>query len=245
MLLRSLLGNVGAGECRKSELDVAPAIRAGDLACEPPSANLPLMKDNHVVVSFHLFDEVGCPQDADCLIGNQLADMTDDVCTRADIEADGCLIEQKQAWSVEQGAGNLDPAHLTAGEAANLVAAAIRKPEPRQQLARPLAALGGGDAVECRVIGQVLHDRQIEIESARLEDHAKPPQGLAGCARNIMAEYLDPAFACVVETGDEGKERRFAGAIEAEEHREAASRDCEGYAVTSPTFSVSMPKIAD
>src|SRR5437868_11663961 len=95
------------------------------------------------------------------------------------------------------------------------------------------------------MIGQVLRDREVKIEGARLEDHAEPPQRLTGCLGDVMAEHLDPALARIIEPGQEGEERRLTGAIEPEQHREAAGRDLEGDSIERPPSAVSVPDIPD
>ena len=47
------------------------------------------------------------------------------------------------------------------------------------------------DAVQCRMIEQVLRDGEIEVQRARLKHHAHAAQRLAGLALDIMAENAD------------------------------------------------------
>ena len=106
--------------------------------------------------------------------------MTDDLGTRADVETDRRLIEEEETWPVKQGASNLDATHLPAGKFADLVSAAIQQFESYKQFARSTQSVCLGDAVKRRMISEILHDRQIEIEGARLKHDAKMAQRLAG-----------------------------------------------------------------
>ena len=54
-------------------------------------------------------------------------------------------------------------------------------------------ALAPGDAVQGRVIEQVLRHREIEVERARLEHHARKWQCFAGACADIVAENADPS----------------------------------------------------
>ncbi len=76
-----------------------------------------------------------------------------------------------------------------------------------------------------RMIRQVLHDRQIEIERPRLEHDAKPAQCLGGRAVYVESENTDRALLRREEAGDQGKQRTFAGAVEAEKDAETALGD--------------------
>ena len=83
---------------------------------------------------------------------------------------------------MQQGARDLDAAHLAAGQRAHLVAHLPGEIEPLQQPLRRGGGRRGWNAVERRMIGQVLDHAQIEIEGAGLEHHAQPAQRLAGVA---------------------------------------------------------------
>ena len=58
-------------------------------------------------------------------ICRQPANVIENVGARLDVEADGGLVQQKQAGLVQQRAGDLDPPHLPDREIADAIAAAI------------------------------------------------------------------------------------------------------------------------
>ena len=76
-----------------------------------------------------------------------------------------------------------------------------------------------------RVIKQVLHEAQFEIERARLEDDAETAQRLARRLGDIIAHDLDGAGSRRVEPGREREERALARAVEAKQHGEGAALD--------------------
>src|SRR5262249_14574668 len=78
-----------------------------------------------------------------------------------------------------------------------------------------------------RVIEQILFQREIEIERARLEHDAEQPQRLARCAADVVSENADASALDSEQAGDEGEQRTLAGAVEAEQRREARRRDRE------------------
>src|SRR5215471_11524500 len=78
-----------------------------------------------------------------------------------------------------------------------------------------------------RVIEQILFQREIEIERARLEHDAEQPQRLARRAADVVAENADASALDSEQAGDEGEQRALAGSVEAEQRREARRRDGE------------------
>src|ERR1700747_1154261 len=109
------------------------------------------------------------PQYADPLLGDEFADMAENVGPRLDVEPDGRLVEQQQSRPVQQRACNLGPAHLSAGGVAALAAGTVSESHPRQYLIASCAGLSPTDAMQGGVIKQVLTHREIEIEGARLK----------------------------------------------------------------------------
>ena len=99
--------------------------------------------------------------------------------------------------SMQQRARDLDPPHLPARQFPHLVARAIGQVDVGQHVLRAPARLAPADAVQRRVVQQVVHHRDIEIERARLEHHAQLAQRLARLARHAMAEHARSSPACV------------------------------------------------
>ena len=219
---------VGAGQHGEGGADVVGAELGNDLLDAAARQHLAMMEDDDVVLRPDLVDEMGGPQHAAILLGDQAADMPDHVGPRTDVEADRRLVEKEEPRPVQQGACDLDAAHLAAGKRAHLVAHLASEVEPLQRLVSEAAGVAAGNAVERCMIGKVLDHAQIEIEGAGLEHHAEPAQRLAGLALQLVAEDADRTLADGVEAGDQRKQGGFAGAVEAEQHREAAARHGEG-----------------
>ena len=51
------------------------------------------MQNDEVVARNNLVEQMGCPKNADALLGDEMTDMAKDIGTRLDVEANGCLIE--------------------------------------------------------------------------------------------------------------------------------------------------------
>ena len=130
---------------------------------------------------------------ADALLGDEMADMAENIGTRLDVEPDCRLIEQQQPRTMQQRARDLEPAHLSAREIAHLAAGAVGQPDARQYLVAAQAGIAPADAVQSSVVEQVLHHREIEIERAGLEHHAHEPKRFAGRLADIVAENPDVA----------------------------------------------------
>ena len=95
------------------------------------------------------------------------------------------------------------------------------------------------------MVGEVLVDAEVEVERARLEDDAEPPQRLARRAADVVAEDADRAVARVVEMADQREQRRLAGAVEAEQDGEGGRRDREGHVVQRPLRAIGMADRGD
>ena len=77
------------------------------------------------------------------------------------------------------------------------------------------------------MIGEVLQQAQIVVETAALEHDAKLLQGCRRVPAHVVAENADLAADVVVETGHQGKQCRLAGAVRPQEHDEGATRHGE------------------
>lgn len=83
------------------------------------------MEHDHLVAGGHLVDQMGRPEHADAVLDAETTDVLEDRLARADVEADGRLVEQQELRPVKEGARDLDPAQLAAGELADLVGGAL------------------------------------------------------------------------------------------------------------------------
>ena len=132
------------------------------------------MQHDDAVVGLHLVDQVGGPEHAHSVRGDEAPGQRQDVGARPDVEAGGRLVEQQQTRAMDERAGDLDPAHLAAGKLAHAVMGAVGEADALKQRAPAGARLGAGDAVQRRLIAQVLIDGEIEIERAALKHDADP-----------------------------------------------------------------------
>src|SRR5262249_21184503 len=128
-----------------------------------------LMQYDHPCALTDLVDQVSCPECRDTLLAAEAAGVVEHELPAGDIEPDGRLVQQQQAPPVQQTAGDLDAAALTATELAYLVAALVGKPHPIDFGCKALRGRSVREAVKRSVIEQVLLDRQIEIEGRLLE----------------------------------------------------------------------------
>src|ERR1700727_3323091 len=125
---------------------------------------------------------------------------------------------------MQQGARDLEPAHLSAREIAYLAAGAVGQSDARQHLVTPRSGLAPADPVQSSVVEQVLHDREIEIERAGLKHHAHEPQGFARRLADVMAEYPDAARLDSEQPGHQREQSAFPGAVEDEQGGKARGR---------------------
>ena len=108
----------------------------GDDARDLAMRQHPALMQHHEVVARHdLVEQMRGPEHADALLGDELADMAENVGARLDVEPDGRLVEQQQPRPVQQRAGDFQPPHLAAREVAHLAAGAVGKRRCGQHLA--------------------------------------------------------------------------------------------------------------
>ena len=124
---------------------------------------------------------------------------------------------------VQQRAGDLGAALLAAGQPRDPAAHAARRGRPaRATSAARVRASARGQAVQRRVVGEVLRDRQVGVERPALEHHAHLGERRPGRAAQVVAEDLDAAGDVVVEPGDQREQRGLAGAVHPEQRHELA-----------------------
>ncbi|MNU90805.1 hypothetical protein D3C71_806820 [compost metagenome] len=77
---------------------------------------------------------------------------------------------------MQQGAGNFHPATMAAIEFAHPFAATVGQGLTGQFGVDPKVGLTPGQAMQCRVITQVLLDAEVQVQGALLEHHAQLPE---------------------------------------------------------------------
>src|SRR5258708_27438381 len=83
------------------------------------------------------------------------------------------------------------------------------------------------------------------MERAGLKHDAEPAQGRARLARDIMPENADPARSDRIETRDQRKQRRFAGAIQSQQDGKGRLPDSEADIVQRDPCTVAMADAVD
>ncbi len=146
------------------------------------------MQNDDMIVVANLVDEMGRPEDADSLVGDEAAHDLEKASTRLDVEPGGRLVEQQHARPVQERARNLDPPHLPAGEIAHFVMGTIGETDARELRGLSHARLAGPNSVQGAMVGEVLRDAEIGIESALLEYDAEQRERGAALARDVSAE---------------------------------------------------------
>ncbi len=145
----------------------------------------------------------------------------------SNIQTDRRFVQHQNARLVQQCAGDFHPPHLAAGQLPHRVPGTIRQVDLLQRGACALPCVAATDPVQGGVIQQVVDDRQIEVERARLEHHAQAAQRFARLARDAMTQHVDRSLLRVVKPCDEREQRGLAGAIQAQQRSEARLRHGE------------------
>ena len=176
---------------------------------------------------------------------DQSAHVAKDIGPGLDVEAHGRLVEHEQPRMMQQGAGDLDAPHLAAGQIAHLVVRAVRERNTGEHVSSARPALLRADTVQRRVVGQVLDDREIEVESARLEHHPDHAQRFTRGAFDVMAENPDPTALDRVEARHQREQRALSGSVEPQENCEGRGRDREADVIESLASAVAMAHALD
>jgi hypothetical protein len=92
---------------------------------------------------------------------------------------------------------------------------------------------------------RVLHHRQIEVERAQLEHHAKPAQGGAGCPRDVVTKDTNLSVLRRKEPGDQGEKRALPGTVEPEQDDKGRRRYREAHIGKGPARSIGMADAID
>src|SRR5215210_3331560 len=146
---------------------------------------------------------------------------------------------------MQQRAGDLDAACLSARKVAHLLAGAVGEADKLQGALGALAGFATANAVQRTVIEQVLPQGQVEIQRAALKHDAETLQRCRGAAADVVPENADLAADVVVEAGDQREQRRLAGAVETEEHDEAATGNFQRHVVESDILTEGVADVLD
>ena len=203
------------------------------------------MQHDDIVAIRDFVDEMRGPEHRHGLRGDQPAHVAQNIGPRLDVEAHRRLVEHEQAWPVQQRARDLDPPHLAAGQIAYLVVRALRQGNAGQHVVGAPAAFMLADAVQRRMVGQILDDREIEVERARLEHDADQAQGFARCPFDIVPENPDTAALDRVEARHQREQGALSGAVEAEENGEGRWRDREAHVIERLAGAVEVADALD
>lgn len=146
---------------------------------------------------------------------------------------------------MQQGARNLKAPHLTSREVAHLVPSAVSKTDAGQLLAGAGERLAFTDAMQGRVVHEILRDREIEIESARLEHHAEHAQSFPRIAPNVVTEDANVPRLDIKQSRDEREKGAFAGAVKPKQRCEGCRCDREAHIFERLAATIEMAHAFD
>jgi hypothetical protein len=96
-----------------------------------------------------------------------------------------------------------------------------------------------------RMIGQVLDDREIEVEGARLEYDTDHAQGFARRRFDIMAENADMTALDRVEARHQRKQSALSSPVKAQQNCESRGRDRDVHVIEGLARAVEMANALD
>ena len=89
------------------------------------------------------------------------------------IETGGRLVDDEKTGIVQECAGDLDAPPKSSRQGAYLVAGSLRNAKPLQFDGSPFSEPCAGKPMQSRVISEVVHNGQLEVEGRHLEDDAE------------------------------------------------------------------------
>jgi hypothetical protein len=194
-------------------------------------AHAATVQQHHAIARPDLIDQVGGPKHGQVPLLAQTMDVLDDVAAAVDVEPDGGLVQHQQPRVVQERAGDLEPPLHPAAQRADLGGPAVGEVEPGQHLRDALAGQSTAQPVERAGVAQVLLDAEVDVERRPLEHHPHGSQRGARLAAQVVAADRDAALLGREQAGDQGHQRRLAGAVGPEQGREPARRHGEAHLV--------------
>ena len=225
--------------------DAGAAGRRVDVADAAGGADAAAVKHDHLVIRRDLVDQMRRPQHGDAVVAGERMHVLDQTPAGRHVEADGRLVQQQQRRAVQQRARHLDAPAVAAAQPAHLVAAALGQLQPLELDGDAPLRLARAQPVQPREVAQVLQDRQIEVERRLLEDDAHRRQGPRRGLAQVAAADPHGAALAVEQAGQQGEQRRLAGAVRPEQRGERARLDGEGDAVEPEAVAITEAEIVD
>src|SRR5581483_12159514 len=97
---------------------------------------------------------------------------------------------------------------------ADLACRAVGQSNAREQFDTARGRVAPADAMQGCVVQQVLLQREVEIERARLEHYAQQPQRFSRLAADVVAEDADVAGLDAEQAGDQREQGAFPGTVQ-------------------------------
>ena len=154
-----------------------------------------------------------------------LTESADDIpqkLSRLRVKSGGRLVENEYLRLVQQGAGNVYPAALTAGELAYASVEQVLEIEKPCKLVKPFVKCPAGYAVQRGAAFEVFAHRERFVEHAALKHDSKPAGYLGNVLAGIERADLNAAAVGFQLTAHDGYGGALSGTVYAEEGKQLA-----------------------
>ena len=132
---------------------------------------------------------------------------------------------------MDQGAAQTQLLLHAAREPAGQAAGKGSQSAEGQQPLTPLATLAAGHSEDIGVEGDILPHGQVRVEAETLAHIADLALDPFGPGRKYTAQYLQPAFLRIEDTGQHAQGGGLAGTVGADQAKELSLGDGEGQAI--------------
>lgn len=164
-------------------------------------------------------------------LGLQLAQQLRQAGARLGVQSAGRFVQQQHARLVDDGLADGHALALAARQLGGPALQQIVQPQLAGHAVHALRCLGGGHAHgQGGVLQAVLHAQAV-VEAEEIREVAQVAVHLARLLLHQDAVHLDPPRQRLVQACNAAHQRGFAGAVGADQGRDAARRDMEADAV--------------
>jgi hypothetical protein len=202
------------------------------------------MQDHEPISGFDFIEQMGSPEHAEAL-PTQGAHMLEKPLPSGDVEPGCCLIHDQKFRPVQKRPGDFHAASHAAREGSHLVGSSIAHTKVLQLHACARCRLATGKTMKGGMIGQILLDREVEIEGRHLEDDTEAGKGRHGIAADRTAKDTDIALLRAVKPGHQGDESCFPGNIGAEQNGERSLFHGQAHAGQHLALSEAVAQVLD
>src|SRR5215468_7817009 len=213
--------------------------RGRSAARDHPSA---VEQDHSIAQALRFLHEVRAVQDRSPAGGERALELVD-AFPRLRVDADGRLVEQHDAGSVQDAAGQIEaPRHPARVFGDRIVGSAFETDE-RERSRDRRAGCAAIETLERREVGEVFPRGEGRVDGHPLRDETEGPPRTPRAGRERVPGHLDLTRRLREQRRDDGERGRLAGAVRAEQRHDLARPHLEAHAVEGAARAIGLDDV--